>query len=95
MTPVAFVIPRPDYKFADADFAARSWIVETFKWINENAPREHHQRLLGLLLGYSIDAVALNDEFGAGAMFPYTTEDFENLPPDCKWHVENIHVKEA
>ena len=94
VTPIAFVIPRADDRFADAGFAARAWIIETFKWVSENAPQKHLHRLMGLLLGYSVDAVALDDEFGAGAGFPYTAEDFEGLPPDSKWHSENICVDE-
>ncbi len=85
MTPIAFVIPRSGEKTADAGFAARGWIVETFKWINENAPQKHHKRLMGLLLGYSVDAIALNDEIKVGAKFPNTVEEFESLPLYSKW----------
>ena len=92
VTPIPFVIPWDDCNYADAGFAARSWVVETLKWVGENAPQEHRRRLMGLLLGYSVDVIALNDELDTGAMFPNTAEDFERLPPDSNWRDKSAHI---
>ena len=66
LLPIPFVIEREDKTCADAGFAARQWVVETFVWIKKNAPPPHLNRLLGLLLGYSPDAIAVHDEAQMG-----------------------------
>ena len=58
--PIPFVLPRN--KLAEAGFASRGWIVDTLKWVLTNVPEPHQRRLIGLLLGYSEDAVAAHDE---------------------------------
>lgn len=41
-------------------------MIETFKWINENVPQPHLDRIIGVLLGYSPDAIAALDEYTKG-----------------------------
>ena len=68
--PIPLVSVRKDGSCADAGFAARQWVVETFKWIQDNVPQPHLDRLLGLMLGYSPDAIAAHDEARSGKLFP-------------------------
>ena len=72
---IPLVVDSGDY--ADVGFAARSWVAETFKWMVENVPQPHLDRLKGLLLGYSVDAIADNDEWMSGRLFndPLSTGD--------------------
>ena len=60
-------------------FAARSWIPDTLKWALENIPQPHLDRLLGLLLGYSPDAIATDGDFDSGNLFPNTAEAISSL----------------
>ena len=60
-------------------FAARSWVPETLKWILENVPQPHLDRILGLLLGYSSDAIAADGDFDSGKLFPDTAEAISSL----------------
>ena len=60
-SPIPFVLPVEDGR-AQAGFARRRWVVDTLKWVLCNVPDPHQDRLLGLLLGYSEDAVATHDE---------------------------------
>ena len=54
---VSFVIDRGN-GFADCGFAAHIWVVETFRWIGEQANNSpYRSRILGLLLGYSATAI--------------------------------------
>ena len=69
---IPVVMLRKDRTCADAGFAARKWVGESFKWVMDNAPQPHLDRLLGLMLGYSPDAIAENDEGQAGNLFPDT-----------------------
>ena len=70
--PIPLVVLRKDDACADAGFAARAWVVETFKWISKNVPQPHLDRILGLMLGYSPDAIAAHDEAHSGLLFPDT-----------------------
>ena len=63
-------------------FAARAWVPETLKWILENAPQPHLDRILGLLLGYSPDAIAADGDFDSGNLFPDTAEAISSIESD-------------
>jgi hypothetical protein len=69
---VAFVIDRGDGN-ADYGFAAAKWAVDLFQWVmaeKENAvPAEQRDRILGLLLGYSAEAIRLFEERQGGRLF--------------------------
>ena len=69
-------------------FVARAWIAETFKWVMDNVPKPHLDRLLGLMLGYSPDAIAVNDEGLAGEQFPDTATALNECAPIALAHVE-------
>ena len=68
--PIPFVIVRPD-GLADYGYAARQWVVDELEWLHHNVPHPHLDRLLGLLLGYSADAIAAHDEWGSGHRFSF------------------------
>ena len=88
--PVPLVVLRKDGSCADAGFAARAWVVETFQWISENIPQPHLDRLLGLMLGYSPDAIAAHDEASSGLLVPDTIsaldEQESRLPHEPEAH---------
>ena len=69
---VPFAVKRKEQDVVDVGFAARAWIANTLKWVLWNAPQPHLDRLVGLLLGYSPDAIASNDEADGGRLFPDT-----------------------
>ena len=73
--PIPLVVERKNRGYADYGFAQRAWVAETFQWISENVPQPHLNRLLGLMLGYSADAIAAQDECESGRLFPDIIDD--------------------
>ena len=61
---IPFVRPkaRAGKGTAEVGYASHRWIIETYDWVDENAPEPHRERLVGLLLGYSCGAVAAPGE---------------------------------
>ena len=57
---IPFVLPREDFPCAMTGFAAAPWVVDLLAWSYKQPPRQHH-RILGLLLGYSANAIAEHD----------------------------------
>ena len=53
-------------------------MIETYEWLllrnKDKVPRKHGNRILGLLLGYSPDAIAAFDEWGSGRRFKFPEE---------------------
>ena len=41
-------------------YAAAAWVVDLLAWSYEQPLRQHH-RIIGLLLGYSVNAIAEHD----------------------------------
>ena len=88
---IPLVLLRKDRSCADVGFVARAWVSETFKWVMDNAPQPHLNRLLGLILGYSPDAIAALDESESGRLFPYGVSGMAELasnPPLLLHHKE-------
>ncbi len=92
--PIPIVALRKDEACADAGFAARQWVVETLAWIHDNAPQPHLDRLLGLLLGYSPDAIAAHDEVQSGKLFPDTVTALLEQESNPQAHAEGDHRTE-
>lgn len=65
---IPFVIEEKDS--ASCGYAARSWVIDLFRWacLPEIPPRRRHE-ILGLLLGYSAEAIGAHQELGAGELF--------------------------
>lgn len=80
--PIAFVIQEKEGVWARYGYASSGWIPETFKWILDNDDSEHRHRLIGLLLGYSIESITMHDELNRGALYPDTVTELDKLPPD-------------
>ena len=57
---IPFVLPRKDIECAMTGFAAAQWVVDLLAWSYDQPIRQHH-RIIGLLLGYSADAIAEHD----------------------------------
>jgi len=80
--PIAFVFQEKEGVWARYGYAASGWIPETFKWLLDNAPPKHLHRIVGLLLGYSVESITMHYELGRGALFPDTKTEMEMLPAD-------------
>ena len=81
---IPVVVLRKDKSCADVGITSRAWVAETFKWVLDNAQQPQLNHLLGLLLGYSPDAIAASDESEAGRLFPYGASgipELESIPP--------------
>src|SRR5437667_1474184 len=57
---VPFVLDRGD-GVAECGFAAASWVLDLYRWLAlanpATLPPQHRERVIGLLLGYSVDAI--------------------------------------
>ncbi len=58
---IPFVLPRKDMNCAMTGFAAAQWVIDLLAWSYANAPLQHHHQIIGLLLGYSVNAIAKHD----------------------------------
>ena len=58
---------------AIAGYAASRGVVETFLWVEKTAPKPHRDMLLGLLLGYSIPAIATYEQEQSIQQFDMST----------------------
>ena len=76
LMPIVMAVERYDDPLVDLGFASHSWVVDTFDWINRNVPAPHRDRMLGLMLGYSADAIAAFDASHSGQRF---TRDISEL----------------
>ena len=59
-TVIPFVLPREDFPCAMTGYAAATWVVDLLAWSYKQPIRQHH-RIIGLLLGYSANAIAEHD----------------------------------
>ena len=59
---IPFVLPRRDADCAMTGFAAAQWVIHLLRWSYDHAPVRQHHRILGLLLGYSVEAIARHDD---------------------------------
>jgi hypothetical protein len=61
---IPFTIPGDGGSSAECGYAARAWVVDMLRWA-WTVPLVQRQRLLGLLLGYSPDAIGQFEELTA------------------------------
>lgn len=59
-TVIPFVLPREDFPCAMTGYAAAPWVVDLLAWSYKQPIRQHH-RIIGLLLGYSANAIEDHD----------------------------------
>lgn len=79
---IPFVAPRND-RIADYGFARSKWVIDLLSWAQTDAvPTEHRHRIIGLLLGYSVEAVRAHEEQGCGRLFQGTLGDLVERPGD-------------
>lgn len=65
---VTFVLDRGD-GFADYGYAATAWVVDLYGWAVTQAPERQRHRIIGLLLGYSPEAIRAFEERNSGRLF--------------------------
>lgn len=58
---IPFVIDRGD-DVADCGFAAKKWAIDLYRYAIREAPDRQRHRIIGLLLGYSAQAIHDFDE---------------------------------
>lgn len=67
---IPFVVDRED-GCADFGYAAAAWAVDLLRWMAlAKIPSEQEARIMGLLLGYSPNAIRTFEERRAGRAFP-------------------------
>lgn len=60
---IPFVLPRKDHTWAQMGLAAASWVIDLLEWTYSNAAERQYHCIMGLLLGYSVQAMAEHDGF--------------------------------
>ncbi len=67
---VAFVIDRGDGT-ADFGYACSGWVLDLYRWsVSEPAiPSDHRSQIIGLMLGYSAEAIRRFTEENSGRLF--------------------------
>jgi hypothetical protein len=72
---VPFVVDHGD-DTASYGYASAAWALDLYEWTVREAliPEEQRHRIIGLLLGYSVPAVARHDDERSGRRFPGLTE---------------------
>lgn len=64
-----FVVNHGDGR-ATYGYAAAAWALDLYQWAHaEQVPQEQRERIVGLLLGYSPEAVARFEDQGTGRRF--------------------------
>lgn len=67
---IPFVAPRDD-GVADYGYAASRWVLDLFRWVQSDAvPTQHRHRIIGLLLGYSVESIRTFEDGMCGRLFP-------------------------
>ncbi len=66
---IPFVIDKQD-GLAIYGYARKSWAIDLLQWASsENIPQKQRDRILGLLLGYSVESIAEYCEKNSGRCF--------------------------
>jgi hypothetical protein len=66
---IPFIFGRPDGN-ADFGYAGNRWCIELLQWAQSDAvPAQHRHRIIGLLLGYSVEAIHRFEEQTCGRLF--------------------------
>ena len=69
---IPFVVDRGN-GVADYGYAASQWALELYQWVvcaaEDTVPSLRRHRILGLLLGYSVDAIGQHEEHMSGRRF--------------------------
>ena len=69
---VPFVLDRGD-GVAEYGYATAQWVVDLLRWLLQSSPDrvppKHRDRIVGLLCGYSAEAIRLFDERTSGRLF--------------------------
>jgi hypothetical protein len=58
---VPFIIPEASTRVFG--FAAAAWVIDLFQWTRREAPATQRDRIVGLLLGYGVEAIRTFDEW--------------------------------
>jgi hypothetical protein len=58
---IPFVIDRGDGN-ADCGYSANKWAIDLYRYAIREVPEQHRHKIIGLLLGYSAQAIQEHDE---------------------------------
>lgn len=66
---IPFVIDA-GHGVADYGFAASPWVLELYRWaVTTNVPEKQRARIVGLLLGYGVQAIRAFEDETSGRLF--------------------------
>lgn len=69
--PIPFLVKDPDTNLINLGYASHEWVIDVYEWLlGGTVPPQMVSRVMGLLLGYSGDAVAQYECMQAGQRFP-------------------------
>jgi hypothetical protein len=72
---IPFVVDRGD-GIADCGFAVSKWAIDLFRYAVREAPDQQRHRIIGLLLGYSAQAIHAYEELNdASRVVPLSASD--------------------
>lgn len=71
---IPFVIDHGDGS-ASCGFAGAPWVIDLYRWVrlSTDVPQCHRDQIVGLLLGYSTEAIARFDGNRSGRLFQMPT----------------------
>jgi hypothetical protein len=80
---IAFMIDEGD-GIATYGYGSHSWAIDLLRWALIEAPMTQKHRIIGLLLGYSGDAIRHHEELSSGDLFRPLSPRQESSPrPSC------------
>jgi hypothetical protein len=78
---IPFVIPGTHPGTVEYGYAAAPWCVDLLQWTWSACPKSQRHRIVGLLLGYSADAIRRFDELEVGQRYLVGSSSSKCVPP--------------
>ena len=84
IVPIPFLVEKPGPNRISFGFASYTWVVNVYQWLSHDpVPPTMVSRILGLLLGYSAEAIAEYERFQTGRRVSQSNLN-EERPPHPK-----------
>ena len=81
--PIPFLIKNPGTNLIDFGYASHEWVIDVYEWLlGGTVPDQMVSRVMGVLLGYSGDAVAQYEYMQAGQRVPVCQKGEITAPPN-------------
>ena len=83
-TAITFMLPGSYPGSYTYGYASHAWVVDLLRWVlSDECPDRHGNRILGLLLGYSADAIRSFEELGSGQRAIWSPTLESSSRPSC------------